>query len=139
MNSVTEEIVGKHPERRKVPAESGVGGGDCVDLRLYVANRTPRCLAAYENIKRICEEYAGGRYRIRVIDLKKNPEIAREDQITAIPTLIRVPRAEGRRKIIGTLADTKKVLAELDLPPKADYYSNGARGKMIMIGSHRYG
>ena len=105
---------------------------ECVDLRLYVANETPRCLTAYENIKKICEKYAGGKYRITVIDLLKNPEIARKDDITAIPTLIRVPRTEGRRKIIGVLSDTARVLAELDLPGKQSYY-NHTTGKLLIM------
>ena len=92
---------------------STAGPEDYVDLRLYVVNRTPRCLVAYENLVRICDAYAGGPYRIEVIDLEKNPAIAREDQITAIPTLIRLPWKDGTRKIIGTLADKRKVIGEL--------------------------
>jgi circadian clock protein KaiB len=88
---------------------------DFVDLRLYVTNKTPRCLAAYENIRKICEEYARGTYRITVIDLLKSPGIARSEDITAIPTLVRVPRTPGRRKIVGMLTDKKKVVEELDL------------------------
>jgi circadian clock protein KaiB len=109
----------KKPQARKVQEKQGTGGKECIDLLLYVTDETPRCLAAYENIKKICEENAGGKYRITVIDLVKNPEIARRDDITAIPTLVRVPRTEGRRKIIGILSDVPKVLAGLDLLPKA--------------------
>ena len=73
------------------------------------ADKTPRCLTAYENIRKICEEYVtGGKYRITVIDLLKTRSMARTDEITAIPTLIRLPRTEGRRKIIGMLTDTEK-------------------------------
>ncbi len=92
-----------------------------MDLRLYVTNRTPRCLAAYENIRNICEEYVRGKYRITVIDLIKNPEIARTEDITAIPTLIRLPRTTGRRKIIGTMTDTRKVLEQLEIPERVGY------------------
>lgn len=95
---------------------------DCVDLRLYVVNHTPRCLVAYENLVRICRLHAGRSYRISVIDLAKNPEIAREEQITAIPTLIRHPREEGTRKIIGTLSNERKVIEELGLAGRADGY-----------------
>ena len=59
------------------------------DLRLYVAGQTPRSLAALVNLKRICEERLKGQYRIEVIDLKEHPEMARSDQIMAIPTLVR--------------------------------------------------
>lgn len=93
---------------------------DCVDLRLYVVNHTPRCQVAYENLVRICEAYAGGPYHISVIDLMKNPAIAREDQITAIPTLIRLPRKEGTRKIIGTLSDERKVIEGLGLAGRSE-------------------
>jgi len=98
---------------------------DFVDLRLYVADETPRCLTAYENIRKICDEYAGRKYRITVIDLLKHPEIARRDEITAIPTLIRMPRKQGSRKIIGMLTDTKKVLEGIDLPKKTIYLDQG--------------
>jgi circadian clock protein KaiB len=91
-----------------------------VDLRLYVVNHTPRCLVAYENLVRICEAHAGLQYRIAVIDLLENPAVAREDQITAIPTLIRLPRKEGTRKIIGTLADERRVIGELGLAGRSD-------------------
>ncbi|HEX3002080.1 MAG TPA: circadian clock KaiB family protein [Methanoregula sp.] len=89
--------------------------GDCVDLRLYVVDHTSRCRRAFENLVRICNACAGMRYRIVVIDIEKNPVIAREDEITAIPTLIRIPRREGTRKIIGTLSDQQKVIEELGL------------------------
>jgi circadian clock protein KaiB len=89
---------------------------DTVDLKLYVTDDTPRCLTAYENIKNICEEYTAGTYHITVIDLLKCPSLARTDNITAVPTLVRVlPRTTGRRKIIGTLTDTQKVIEALDL------------------------
>jgi circadian clock protein KaiB len=89
---------------------SGREEGDFVDLRLYVADRTTRGLTAYANIKKICEAYSPGKYRITVIDLLKSPDIARSEDITAVPTLIRVPRTMGSRKIIGMLTDTKKSL-----------------------------
>ena len=85
-------------------------------LRLYVAGQTPRALTAFANLKRICEENLRGRYRIEVIDLLKNPQLARGDQILAVPTLVRklpVPV----RKILGDLSDTARVLVGLDLRP----------------------
>ena len=109
----------------KATETAGTDAEDFVDLRLYVTDMTPRCLNAYENIRRICEEYVTGKYRITVIDLHKSPEIARTDDITAIPTLVRLPRTPGRRKIIGMLTDTKKVLDELDLRKNTGYQHQG--------------
>lgn len=86
------------------------------ELRLYVANQTPRSAAALANLKRICEEHLKGRYRIQVIDLLENPKLARQDQIVAIPTLIRTLPAPIRR-IIGDLSDTTRTLIGLQLRP----------------------
>lgn len=87
------------------------------ELRLYVAGQTPRSLEAFANLKKICEEHLKGRYLIEVIDLLENPRLAKGDQILAIPTLVRrLP--EPVRKIIGTLADTERVLVGLDLCPR---------------------
>jgi circadian clock protein KaiB len=90
-------------------------GRECIDPRLYVTNETPNCLAAFANIKRICDDRFEGRYRITVLDLVKNPRIAREENILAVPTLVRVLRGEKRRKVIGTLSDVTEVLAGLGL------------------------
>ena len=94
------------------------GGGKAsskvVDLRLYVAGQTPRSQAAISNLKKICEEHAQIPYRVEVIDLAKNPALARDHQILAIPTLVRslpVPI----RKIIGDLSDTERVVVGLDI------------------------
>ncbi len=84
------------------------------DLKLYIAGYTPRAVRALENLKEICEEHLHGLYRIQVIDLLRNPTLARGDQIVAVPTLVRklpVPV----RKIIGDLADRERVLVGLDL------------------------
>jgi circadian clock protein KaiB len=84
------------------------------ELRLYVAGKTPRSLTAIENLKRICEEYLKGQYRIEVIDLLEKPQLARGDQILAIPTLVRkLPMPI--RKIIGDLSNTERVLVGLNL------------------------
>ena len=83
-------------------------------LRLYVAGQTPKSLAAFSNLKQICEDHLKGQYRIEVIDLIERPLLSRGDQIVAIPTLVRklpVPV----RKIIGDLSDTERVLVGLDL------------------------
>ncbi len=88
------------------------------ELRLYVAGQTPKSLAALANLKRICEEYLDGQYQIEVIDLMQNPQLAREDQILAIPTLVR-KLPEPLRKIIGDLSNKERVLVGLDVRPIA--------------------
>lgn len=85
-------------------------------LRLYVAGQTPKCVRAFENLKRICEEYLAGCYHIEMVDLLQNPQLARGDQILAVPTLVRrLP--EPIKKIIGDLSNTERVLVGLDLRP----------------------
>jgi circadian clock protein KaiB len=85
-------------------------------LRLYVAGQTPKALTAFTNLKKICEEQLNGEYSIEVIDLLRNPQLGVDDQIFALPTLVRklpVPV----RKIIGDLSNTERVLVGLDLLP----------------------
>jgi len=89
---------------------------DFWQLRLYVAGQTPKSLAAFANLKKICEEHVSGKYRIEIIDLLENPTLAKGDQILAIPTLVR-KLPEPVRKIIGDLSNTEKVLVGLDLRP----------------------
>jgi len=84
------------------------------ELRLYVAGQTPRSLQAFANLKKICEEHLKGQYTIEVVDLVDNPQLARGDQILAIPTLVR-KLPPPMRKIIGDLSDTERVLVGLDL------------------------
>ncbi|WP_295389030.1 circadian clock KaiB family protein [uncultured Thiodictyon sp.] len=86
-------------------------------LRLYVAGQTPKSITAFANLQRICQEHLAGRYRIEVIDLLVQPQLAQGDQILAIPTLVRrLP--EPVRKIIGDLSNTDKVLIGLDILPR---------------------
>jgi circadian clock protein KaiB len=86
------------------------------NLRLYVAGQTPRSLAAFANLKRLTEDHLKGRYTIEVIDLVETPQLAKDDQILAIPTLVRrLPSPV--RKIIGDLSNTERVLVGLDLIP----------------------
>ena len=86
------------------------------ELRLYVAGQTPKSMTAFANLKKLCEEHLAGKYRIEVIDLLKNPQLARGDQILAIPTLVRnLPMP--LKKIIGDLSNTERVLVGLDLRP----------------------
>lgn len=85
-------------------------------LRLYVAGQTPKSLAAFGNLKKICEEHLAGQYTIEVIDLMVNPQLAKGDQILALPTLVRrLP--EPVKKIIGDLSNTERVLVGLDIRP----------------------
>jgi circadian clock protein KaiB len=93
-------------------------------LRLYIADSTPQSIAAMRNLEQLCKEHLAGRYRIEVIDLVKNPQLARGDQIMAVPTLVRKLPAPIRR-LIGNLSNTHQVLVSLGLPsqdsaPSAD-------------------
>lgn len=99
--------------------KSGQGSkrGKLWQLRLYVAGQTPKCLTAFANLKKICEEYLSGEYDIEIIDLLERPQLAKGDQILAIPTLVR-KLPEPVRKIIGDLSNTERVLVGLDLRPR---------------------
>jgi circadian clock protein KaiB len=88
--------------------------GPVWDLRLYIAGQSPRSLAACANLERICQEYLAGRYRIEIIDLSRNPQLAASDQILALPTLVR-HQPGPTRKIIGDLSNTERVLIGLDV------------------------
>ena len=83
-------------------------------LRLYVAGQSPKCLTAFANLKKICEQHMAGEYEIEIIDLNERPQLAHGDQILAIPTLVR-KLPEPMRKIIGDLSNTERVLVGLDL------------------------
>lgn len=86
-------------------------------LRLYVAGQTPKSIAAFANLKKICEEHLKGQYTIEVIDLMENPKLAKGDQILAIPTLVR-KLPPPLRKIIGDLSNTERVLVGLNMVQK---------------------
>ena len=94
-----------------------VSADDKWALRLYTAGQSPKSLAALENLKRVCEEHLAGRYSIEVIDLLKNPRLAKDDQIVAIPTLVR-KLPEPLRRIVGDLSDTERTLVGLQLRRK---------------------
>jgi circadian clock protein KaiB len=86
------------------------------DLRLYVTGQSPNSIRAIENLRRACEEHVPGRYRIEVVDLLENPRLAADDQILAVPTVVRklpVPI----RKIVGDLSDTDRLLVGLQVRP----------------------
>jgi circadian clock protein KaiB len=87
------------------------------NLRLYIAGQSPKSTAAIKNLERICERYMPGKYEIEVIDLLQNPQLARGDQILAIPTLVR-KLPEPMRRIIGDLSNEEKALVGLDLRPR---------------------
>lgn len=99
--------------------ESGPDDSGVLKLTLYVAGETPKSVAAIRNLEKICAEHLGeGRYQIDVIDLRKAPQLAREHNIVAIPTLVRqlpIPI----QKIIGDLSDTQKVLVSLQIESNA--------------------
>jgi circadian clock protein KaiB len=101
----------KAPPKKAVRSKRGSAE---YDLCLYVAGNTQKSSTAFANLKRICAEHLGNKYRIKVIDLVKNPALARGDQILAIPTLVRRLPAPIR-KIIGDLSDTERVLVGLDV------------------------
>jgi circadian clock protein KaiB len=84
------------------------------NLRLYTAGQSPKSLAALANLKRVCDEHLAGRYSIEVVDLMKNPRLAKDDQIVAIPTLVR-KLPEPLRRIVGDLSDTERTLVGLQL------------------------
>ena len=107
----------KRAAHRKA-GSNGFGDGDISKwmLRLYVAGNTPNSVAAFGNLKQICEVHLGGKYQIEVVDLLRQPQLAAGDQIIAVPTLVRkLPRPV--KKIIGDLSNTERVLVGLDLRP----------------------
>jgi circadian clock protein KaiB len=104
----------KSSVRKRRPGKST--GSDFWRLRLYIAGQTPNSMAAIDNLKKICEEKLRGKYRIEVVDLLEKPQLAKGDQIIAIPTLVRrLPPPV--KKIIGNLSKTESVIVGLDLQP----------------------
>ncbi len=85
-------------------------------LTLYVAGATPKCVRAFNNLREICETHLAGKYTIEIVDLTKNPQVGRIDQILAIPTLVR-KLPEPLVKIIGDLSNTERVLVGLNIQP----------------------
>lgn len=84
------------------------------ELRLYVAGQTPKSLLAFANLKKLCEQHLAGEYRIEIVDLLEKPQLAKGDQIFAIPTLVR-KLPTPIKKIIGDLSNTERVLVGLDI------------------------
>ena len=105
------------PKRRSSTPRQRPAAADFYELRLYIAGPSARSLSALANLKTICEEYLQGRYRIEVIDLLEHPQLARGDQILAVPTLVR-KLPEPIRKLVGDLSNTESALVGLDLRPR---------------------
>ena len=104
------------PRTPDAGAEAG-GPGPPVEtweLRLYVTGRSPKCVRAIENLQLTCEQHLAGRYHIEVVDLLENPRLAADDQILAVPTLVR-KLPPPIRKIVGDLSDTDRLLVGLQL------------------------
>ena len=98
----------------QMPVEKQLDPLDSWELRLYTAGQTPKSVTAFKNLKRICEQHMPGRYHIEIIDLMQNPRLAKDDQIIAIPTVVRrLPTP--LRKIIGDLSDEERTLVGLQL------------------------
>lgn len=109
--------LGTRPSHEEESTQALEEEPEVYELRLYVAGQTPKSVAAFNNLKRLCEEHLPGRYRIVVVDLLENPRRAKDDQILAIPTLVRkVPQPV--RKIIGDLTNTERALVGLKLGPR---------------------
>lgn len=106
--------VGAATKATKKKAADGDADDEIWNLRLYVAGQSAKCVAAVRNLNAFCETHLAGRYRIEVIDLLENPKLARDDQILAIPTLVRkIP--EPLRKIVGDLSSTERMLVGFNL------------------------
>ena len=101
------------PATRKKAAD-GDASEEFWNLRLYVAGQSAKCVAAVRNLNAFCEAHLAGRYRIEVIDLLENPKLARDDQILAIPTLVR-KLPEPLRKIVGDLSSSERMLVGFNL------------------------
>ena len=104
----------KRTKKQQPPKKGDVKDVTTWELKLYISGKTPKSVLAIENLKNICEEHLKGRYRITVIDLQKNPEVAFREQIVVTPTVIR-ELPPPIRKIIGDLSRKEKVLVGLDI------------------------
>lgn len=118
MSPTTRRAPSRSAAARKPAAprtRTGPGSSEYL-LRLYVAGQTPKSLQAFATLKQICETHLAGRYQIEVIDLLKNPALARGDQILALPTVVR-QLPPPVKKLIGDFSDTERVLVGLDIRP----------------------
>ena len=103
---------------KKNPKASATADSGFWDLRLYVAGQSPKSVRAFTNLKNFCEKHLGGKYRIEVVDLLKNPQLAAGDQILAIPTLVR-KLPSPIKKIIGDLSSEERTLVGFDMRPRS--------------------
>jgi len=104
------------PQTLEQIAATGTADPEIWELRLYVAGKTARSVAAFDNLTRLCEEHLPGKYKIEVVDLLVHPQLARGDQIVAIPTLVR-KLPQPIRKVIGDLSNVERTLVGLQLRP----------------------
>jgi circadian clock protein KaiB len=106
----------KHAKGARADEETAAdpSAGELWEFKLYVAGQTPRSMSAIANLKSLCEQYMPGKYRVEIIDLLERPEMAKSDQVVAIPTLVRKLPGPIRR-IIGDLSNTDKVLVSLQV------------------------
>ncbi len=108
-------VLPAEPVEEETPAGAN-GVAEVWELRLYTAGQTPRSVAAFANLQKLCAEHLPGRYNIEVIDLMEHPQLAAGDQIVAIPTLVR-KLPEPLRRIVGDLSNTERTLVGLQLRP----------------------
>lgn len=104
------------PKSLEELAATSAGDPEVWELRLYVAGKTAKSVAAFDNLTRLCEEHLRGKYRIEVVDLLVHPQLAKGDQIIAIPTLVR-KLPQPIRKVIGDLSNVERTLVGLQLRP----------------------
>jgi len=112
------ELIKMHGDSESDNGDIAEDNDEVWNLRLYVAGQTPKSIEAFANLKEICETHLKDKYKIEIVDLVENPEMAKNDQILAIPTLVR-KLPEPVKKIIGTLANEEKVLVGLEIHPMA--------------------
>jgi len=101
-------------------------------FKLYVCGETPRAMKAYYNLKKVCDERLDAKYKIEVVDLVKNPEVARDDNITACPTVVKESPAPKTR-VVGDLSKTEMVLNKFDLPPSSSLPSIGKARSVSLL------
>src|SRR5262245_58656064 len=106
----------REPQSLEAVAAAAKADPDLWELRLYVAGQTAKSVAAFENLTKLCEEHLPGKYRIEVVDLLVHPQLAKGDQIVAIPTLVR-KLPQPIRKVIGDLSNVERTLVGLQLRP----------------------
>jgi circadian clock protein KaiB len=110
------DLDSNEPQTLEALAATAIANPDLWELRLYVAGKTAKSIAAFDNLRKLCEEHLAGKYRIEVVDLIDHPQLAKGDQIIAIPTLVR-KLPQPIRKVIGDLSNVERTLVGLQLRP----------------------